>query len=516
MLKKKQILLSIFILFVLSIGIVSAADNVTVCCHSDDNQLKITEDLENTNSTSVEDIKIPVKIETDTNETYVNSDIYFQAIVYDNNTNIPLNNVKVLFKVYSDETHYQNYSSTTNKQGIASLNKNLPVGNYTIYACVDNPEFEFDEIKSTYQVKPTAEWGCCSFYLQISETESIGGFRRDATNAADIYIRTVEWYGRNAIKQYKLADGYFFHIIITSDGWMIGTGGMDSPSINKAIENLAGKMVKSNKIINSYLKKIKYYKSIWGMGHFSIKAPDGRYAVVWEDGYWTGKLKPGEYISIPNYQSYYRHGKYNTFDKTPLKAAVKVGATDKYGINRRDITVFHWKAVTKNYQTSSYVKTYAANDAGNYVGRSTAYLKDNIRYKGKFISKDSLPNAPKLKILGAFNFGNIDKLIKTQTTVKAPIVINPLKQTKYFKVTVTNKITKKPVKYIKIKIKISKGNFLKTYKIKTNKWGIALINTKSFDVGKYYVTISTANNYYIVYSKSKIIIRWMCCLILKK
>ena len=60
--------------------------------------------------------------------------------------------------------------------------------------------------------------------------------------------------------------------------------------------------------------------------------------------------------------------------------------------------------MTKNYQTSSYVKTYAANDAGNYVGRSTAYLKDNIRYKGKFISKNSLPNAPKLKILGAFNF----------------------------------------------------------------------------------------------------------------
>ena len=506
MLNKKHILVSIFILFILSMGIVSAADNVTVSSDSEDTHLKITEDITNTNSTPVEDTKIPVKIETDTNETYVNSDIYFQATIYNNNTNAPLSNVKVLFKVYSDETHCQNYSSTTNKQGIASLNKNLKVGNYTICTSIDDPTFEFNEVNSTYQVKPTAEWGCCSFYLQVSETESIGGFRRDATNAADLIIRTVDWYGRIAMKQYKLADGYFFHIITTSDGWMIGTGGVDSPSVNKAIEDLAGKMVQSNKIINSYLKKIQDYKRIWGMGHFSIKAPDGRYAVVWVDGYWTGKLNPGEYISVPNYQSYYRHGKYETFDKTPLKAAVKVGATDSYGINRRDITVFHWKSATKNYQTFSYVKTYAANDAGNYVGRSTEYLKDNIRYKGQFISKDSLPIAPKLKILGAFNFGNIDKLIKIPTIVKAPKVMHPLNQNKYFKVSITNQITKKPVKYAKIKIKICNAGILKIFKVKTNNKGIALINTNFLDVGKYYVFISTANNYYFIYLKSKIFI----------
>lgn len=507
MLKKRQILISISILLILSIGIVSAADNVTECCHSDDNQVEITEDIKNTNSTAVEDTKIPVKIETATNETYVDSDIYFQATVYDNNTNAPLNNVKVLFNVYSDETHCQNYSSTTNQQGIASLNKNLPVGNYTIHVSIDDPSFEFDEIKSTYQVNPTAEWGCCSFYLQISDTESIGGFRRDATNAADLYIKTVEWYGRTAIKQYKLADGYFFHIIITSDGWMIGTGGMDNPSVNKAIENLAGKMVKSNKIINSYLKKIRDYKRIWGMGHFSIKAPDGRYAVVWEDGYWTGKLNPGEYISIPNYQSYYRHGKYKTFDKIPLKAAVKVGATDKYGINRRDITVFHWKSTTKNFKTTSYVKTYAANDAGNYVGRYTSNLKDNIRYKGKFISKDKLPDAPNLKGIGKYNFGNIDKLVKVQTTIKAPKVTNPFNQTKYFKVVVKNKKTKKVVKYARIKIKISNSKFSKTYTLKTDRNGIAQIDTKSLAAGKYYVVISTGNHKYYIFSKSKIVIR---------
>lgn len=509
MLIKKQILISIFILFILSIGIASAADNDTVYSSNDDNPIKTTEDIENSTHTTIEDAeKIPVKIETDTNETYVNSDIYFQAMIYDNNTNAPLSNVKVLFKVFTNENNFQNYSSTTNKQGIASLNKNLPVGNYTICTSIDDSTFEFNEVNSTYHVKPTAEWGCCSFYLQVSETESVGGFRRDATNAADLIIRTVEWYGRIAMKQYKLADGYFFHIITTSDGWMIGTGGMDSPSVNKAIEGLAGKMVQSNKIINSYLKKIKNYKSIWGMGHFSIKAPDGRYAVVWADGYWTGKLNPGEYISVPNYQSYYRHGKYNTFDKNPLKAAVKVGATDSYGINRRDITVFHWKSATKNYQTFSYVKTYAANDAGNYVSRSTEHLKDNIRYKGKFISKDSLPNAPKLKILGAFNFGNIDKLIKIQTIVKAPKVIHSLNQNKYFKVSITKQINKKPVKYAKIKIKICNEKISKTFKVKTNNKGIALINTNLLAVGKYYVYISTANNYYTVYSKSKIFIIW--------
>lgn len=486
-------------------GIVSATENVTVCSQSDDTPLEITE---NENLTAEDTTsKIPVEIKTDTNETYVDSDIYFQATVYDNNTNSPLSDVKVLFKVYSDETHCQDYSSTTNKQGIASLNKNLEVGNYTIYTSINDPAYEFNEVKSTYQVKPTAEWGCCSFFLQVSTTESVGGFRRDATNALDVYIESMKWNGRTALKQYKLSNSYFFHFITTSDGWMIGTGGIDNPDINSAIEDLAGKMVQANKIVVSYLKQIQSYERELGLGHFAIKAPDGRYAVVWEDGYWAGKLNSGEYISVPNYQSCYRHGDYKTFDDNLLKAAVKIGATDVFGINRRDITVFQWKAVTKHYKTSSIVKTYAANDAGDYVGRYTENLRDNIIYENNFISKYKLPNAPNLKGIGAFNFGNIDKLVKIPTSIKAPQVTYKFKKTKYFKVTVKNKKTRKVVKYEKIKIRISNAKFSKTFVLKTNNKGVVKINTNFLNIGKYYVVISTANYKYTVSQKSKIIIR---------
>ena len=84
--------------------------------------------------------------------------------------------------------------------------------------------------------------------------------------------------------------------------------------------------------------------------------------------------------------------------------------------------------------------------------------------------------------------------------------MHPLNQNKYFKVSITNQITKKPVKYAKIKIKICNAGILKIFKVKTNNKGIVLINTNFLDVGKYYVFISTANNYYFIYLKSKIFI----------
>ena len=358
------------------------------------------------------------------------------------------------------------------------------------------------------KVKSTAEWGCCSFYLQVSETESVAGFRRDDTNALTIYIKNVKFAERNAIKQYKLGYGYFFHSITTADGWMVGTGGIDNVAINKAIENLAGKMVKSNKINSFYLKKIQNYERRLGLGHFSIKAPDGRYAVVWSNGYKTGTLKAGEYISVPNLMSCYRHGNYSEFGKVPIKAAIKVGATDSFGINRRDITLFHWKSATdKNFKTTSQVETYAANDNGKFVGRSTGYLKDNIQYKNNYIAKNNLPNVPNMKFLGIHNFGNIDKLVKVRTTVKAPKVTNELNKTSYFKVTVKNNSTNKVISGTTIKIKVYNDNFTKYYKVKTDSKGIAKLNTVNLLNGTYSVFISPANNKYVISAKSTIVIR---------
>ena len=53
-------------------------------------------------------------------------------------------------------------------------------------------------------------------------------YRRDANLTADIHIEQVDWHGHPAIKQYKTDHGYFNHIIVTNDGWVIGLGGVDA------------------------------------------------------------------------------------------------------------------------------------------------------------------------------------------------------------------------------------------------------------------------------------------------
>lgn len=458
--------------------------------------------------------KTPLKVKISSFSTYENSDLFFKAKVFNKITNNTVAGIRVAFKVYSDKTKkYTYYYAKTNKNGIASLNKNLKVGSYKVSAQIrdsDNEKYishKDSKKQVTMKVKPTAEWGCCSFYLQVSATESVAGFRRDATNAVNVFIESVEWHGRTAIKQYKTAYSYFFHSITTSDGWMVGTGGIDNPSINRAIENLAGSIVKSNSINKATLKKIQYYEQRLGLGHFSIKAPDGRFAVVWKGGYKTGKLKPGEYLSCPNSASCYRQGTYGKYGSDLITAAVKVGATDSFGVNRRDITVFHWKATTSKYfKTTSSVNVYASNDNGRLVGRSTAYLKDNIYFKNKYFSKNSLPQSPNRKLLGKHYFGNIDKLVKIPTIINAPNVTSLFNTTKYFKITVKNQKTKKVISGLKIKVRMASQNMTKTVTVKTDSKGVVKIDTKSLKPGDYEVLIRPTNNKYLISASSRIVI----------
>ena len=95
------------------------------------------------------------------------------------------------------------------------------------------------------------------------------------------------------------------------------------------------------------------------------------------------------------------------------------------------------------------------------------------------------------------------KIYKAKTTVKAPKVTGKYKKTKYFKITIKNKATKKAVKNIYVKVKISK----KTYKIKTNPKGIAIFNIKKLKIGKHKVTITSGNTNYQISAKSTITIK---------
>lgn len=305
-------------------------------------------------------LKAPVSLTVNSYSTYYNSDLFFKTKVINKITKKPVSGIKVLFRIHNGKKLYY-YYATTDSRGFATLNKNLNVGTYRVHVSIANNDQRnvvYKNSKSTVllKIKPTAEMGCCSIYLQVSSSESLTGFRRDSTYAADVTIKPVTWYGRVAIKQYKTTGGYSFHSITTADGWHMATGSADAPSANQAIEKLAGAMVKSGVIQQAKLVTIRKYLASIGLsiGHFAIKSPTGQYAIVWVGGYKIGKLNPGEYISVPNSRDCFRSGKYTSFDKNPVNAAVKIAATDSYGVNRRDITVYHWKATTVDGSTTTW------------------------------------------------------------------------------------------------------------------------------------------------------------------
>ena len=457
--------------------------------------------------------KAPLSIKTANAKSYYHPDTFFKAKVINKVTKNPVEGIMVLFKVYSSKNKYKNYYAITDKKGIATLNKQLKTGFYDVYTYVkDNANKPFisyknSKNKATLRVMDISEMGCSSIYVHVNENESAIAFRRDSTYAANLYIVVQKWHGRYAVKQYKLAGTYFFHAITTSDGWLIGTGGNDNPKVNKRIENLAGKIVSSNKINSSILKKIRTQERKLGTGHFAIVAPDGRYAVVWRSGYIKGKLKNGEFLDVPNARSLFRHGKYKKFSNNTAKAALKIAATDRFGVNRRNIMVYHYKRTTKDFKTNATVKVYGSNDKGNLIGRHTSRKKDNVYFKKKFISKFKLSGTPNQKHIGTHEFGNIDKLFKAQTKLSVKNITGNLNQSKYFKLTLKDKKTEKVLKNVKVNLRIYTGKTYKNYVVKTDKNGMAKFNAKVLKVGSHKVLISPKNHKYIISGKSTIVIK---------
>ena len=99
------------------------------------------------------------------------------------------------------------------------------------------------------------------------------------------------------------------------------------------------------------------------------------------------------------------------------------------------------------------------------------------------------------------------KVKKTKAIVKAPKVKFKYKKSKYFKVTLKHKGTKKPMRGIKLKLKIYIGKKYKTYTVKTNKKGVAKFNTKKLSYGKHKVKVMSGNKNVILSKKSVIRIR---------
>ena len=148
------------------------------------------------------------------------------------------------------------------------------------------------------------------------------------------------------------------------------------------------------------------------------------------------------------------------------------------------------------------------------IGKKYYHVYTNSKGVANF--KASTLKAGKYKVLVApsndgyvpFKKAYVSVIVKkAKTTVKAPKVTAKYKKSKYFKVTVKHKKTKKPVQGVKVKIKVYTGKKFKTYKVKTNKKGIAKLNTKKLKWGKHKVVITSADPSCKISAKSTIRIK---------
>ena len=243
--------------------------------------------------------------------------------------------------------------------------------------------------------------GCCSVALQLDGNNSMFSFRRDANLTADIYVEEIDWHGIPAIKQYKTEGDYFCQVIITSNGWTIGYGGIDDGPDNEKIEETTSKMITDdNSISEDGLVQIQQIKEPYKIGHLLIKAPNGNYGVAFSDNHFTGKLEPGQYIVIPNRQTYMDNGSLslNTSDK--VAAMIELAQSDAFGLTRRDITTYNFHSYENNTAKVNITDAYLSNDDGSKWGMSTGGLVDNVYFNKTLFKAEDIPIAPNYQYMG--------------------------------------------------------------------------------------------------------------------
>lgn len=240
-------------------------------------------------------------------------------------------------------------------------------------------------------------YGCCSVLVHVNKGYDVYSFRRDSSYTANLYIKKTNWYGKEALAEYKTTNGYFFHTVISKNGWIFGAGGPDIPSLNRQLMELAGRTSVSGHITTSTIKSATSLLRQMGMGHFLIKAPDDYVGAVSYNG---GSLKTalfkmseGQYVSVPNSPSCYRTGYISTVN--PVASSISLAMTDRWGVNRRNIMTYQVQNVKDLVNYSTNVKIWASDSRGT---------PDNIVFNGNLISKYSLPRAPNKKLIGQMVF----------------------------------------------------------------------------------------------------------------
>ena len=295
-------------------------------------------------------------------------------------------------------------------------------GDNTPFNLKDNPtihinnnltnETNFNSVNSTGIKKASktvkTSSGCCSVLIHVKKGVDVFSYRRDSTYAANLHIIKTKWYGKQAVKEYKITNGYFFHTIITKNGWIVSTGGPDIVWITKKLESIAGRASVRGHIKKSDINSAYALLRKEGLGHFLIKDPSGNVGLV---TYNYGrsktklfKMKDREYVVVPNNPIYYRQ---STVSKksNPVSSAIHLAGTDRYGVNRRNIITYN----VQNIHNSTEVNIWASYDGGTLIKRYRG-KPDNIIFRGHKIYASTLPRIPSKKYIGKITLNSYKKL----------------------------------------------------------------------------------------------------------
>jgi len=149
------------------------------------------------------------------------------------------------------------------------------------------------------------------------------------------------------------------------------------------------------------------------------------------------------------------------------------------------------------------LKVFTGKRAKEYI---IITYDDDICTAELYITKEFSIGKHKVEITSLSKYYDSKKITvyitvnKAKLTVKAPVLKTKYKKSKKFTVNIKNKNN------IKLKIKVFTGKKSKTFKVRTNKKGIASINTKHLKLGHHKVKITSLNKNYILSKESEIII----------
>ncbi len=275
---------------------------------------------------------------------------------------------------------------------------------------VGEADFDSDFNESHFQ--------CCSFAIQEKD-ETVFAFRQDAEFSDDgVLIHNDKLNNQEIIVQeIDAPDSHFIHAMITEDGWIASHGGDSSNDTEtRDIENIACEMLASKNISSDSLSKIQKIFNKYGYGHFFIKAPDGKYGVIYNETVLVGKLNTGEFLVIPNEYYGFRGGNYTDYATDPVDAIVKICSYEDSGTNRRNLYSYDYKLQDTDNGKKYGVNIYVTNDNGHNVGLNTSEFVNYFYFNNDFYPPSVIPENPDKLYVGDYIFENqsIFSVIKNQ------------------------------------------------------------------------------------------------------